>query len=78
MPTDRGMRLYEEVDRIFAGVNQIARAIESIRREEHDRLLIGVMPGLAGSFISRAVVAFLTPSRLISIFADRRNSSPTG
>lgn len=71
VPTERGMRLYEEIDRIFAGVNQIDRAIESIRREEHDRLLVGVMPGLAGPFISRAVVAFLErhPKAYVSISA---------
>ena len=71
VPTERGMRLYEEIDRIFAGVKQVERAVESIRREEHDRLLIGVMPGLAGPFISRAVVGFLKrhPKAYVSINA---------
>jgi DNA-binding transcriptional LysR family regulator len=71
VPTERGMRLYEEIDRIFAGINQVERAVESIRREEHDRLLIGVMPGLAGPFISRAVVGFLKrhPKAYVSINA---------
>src|SRR5690606_38543788 len=69
--TERGMRLYEEIDRIFTGVNQINRAIESIRREEHERLLVGVMPGLAGPFIGRTVVGFLKrhPKAYISISA---------
>lgn len=71
VPTARGMRLYEEIDRIFTGVNQINHAIESIRREEHDRLLVGVMPGLAGPFIGRAVVGFLKrhPRAYVSISA---------
>src|SRR3546814_162603 len=71
VPTERGMRLYEEIDRIFAGVKQVERAVESIRREEHDRLLIGVMPGLAGPFISRAVVGFLKrhPKAYVSVAA---------
>jgi DNA-binding transcriptional LysR family regulator len=52
-------------------MNQLERAVESIRREEHDRLLVGVMPGLAGPFISRAVVAFLKrhPKAYVSISA---------
>jgi len=57
--TRRGMRLYEEVDRIFAGVLQVENAVESIRRDEQSRLLIGVMPALSGTFIQRATSHFL-------------------
>src|SRR5262249_56352035 len=32
-PTRRGMRLYEEVDRIFVGVRQVENAVEAIRRD---------------------------------------------
>ena len=58
-PTEHGMRLYEEVGRIFAGVRQVENAVEAIRREEQGRLSIGVMPALAGSYIQRATTAFL-------------------
>lgn len=58
-PTRRGMRLYEEVDRIFAGVRQVENAIDTIRRDEQGRLLIGVMPALSGSFIQQATSNFL-------------------
>ena len=58
-PTEYGMRLYEQVDRIFAGVHQVENAVEAIRREEQGQLAIGVMPALAGSFIQRATTAFL-------------------
>ena len=33
-PTAQGMRLYEEIDRIFAGVRQVETAIAVIRRED--------------------------------------------
>lgn len=56
--TRRGMRLYEEIDRIFAGVRQIENAVEAIRRDEQSRLLIGVMPALSGSFIQQATSRF--------------------
>jgi DNA-binding transcriptional LysR family regulator len=59
VPTRRGMRLYEEVDRIFAGVRQVENAVETIRRDEQSRLLIGVMPALSGSFIQQATTRFL-------------------
>jgi DNA-binding transcriptional LysR family regulator len=58
-PTACGMRLYEEIDRIFAGVRQVENAVEAIRREEQARLTIGVLPALAGSFIQRAITGIL-------------------
>lgn len=57
--TPQGMRLYEEIDRVFAGVQQIARAVDAIRREERGRLLIGVLPALSGPLIRQAVSGFL-------------------
>jgi DNA-binding transcriptional LysR family regulator len=58
-PTQRGMRLYEEIDRIFAGIQQVENAVDAIRRDEQGRLLIGVMPALSGAFIQQATSAFL-------------------
>lgn len=59
LPTDQAMRLYEEVDRIFAGLRQVEDAVAVIRREGQERLAIGVIPALAGTFIQRATMAFL-------------------
>lgn len=58
--TRRGMRLYEEIDRIFVGIRQVENAVEAIRRDEQSRLLIGVMPALSGSFIQLATTRFLS------------------
>lgn len=58
-PTERGMRLYEEIDRIFAGVQQIENAIDAIRREEQGRLVVGVMPALSGAFVREVSMGFL-------------------
>ena len=46
--TARGMQLYKEIDRIFAGLRQVERSIDLIKREELERLVIGVMPALSG------------------------------
>lgn len=62
-PTECGMRLYKEIDRIFAGVRQVENAAEAIRREEGGKLVIGVMPGLSGSFIQHATTGFLKGRR---------------
>lgn len=59
-PTENGFQLYEEINRIFAGVRQVENAVEAIRRREQGRIAIGVMPGLSGSFIQRATSSFLS------------------
>jgi DNA-binding transcriptional LysR family regulator len=59
IPTGQGIRLHEEIERIFAGVRQIESAVAMIRREDQGRLLVGVLPALAGSFIQRATMSFL-------------------
>ena len=68
-PTVQGRRLYEEVDRIFAGVRQVETAVATIRREDQGRLVIGVLPALAGVFIQKATMNFLkrNPSVYCSI-----------
>jgi len=57
--TEQGMRLYEEVDRIFAGLQQVETAVGEIKREHQGRLLIGTLPALSGVFIRRATMNFL-------------------
>jgi DNA-binding transcriptional LysR family regulator len=62
-PTEHAMRLYDEVQRIFAGVRQVEGVVDTIRREEQGRLSIGVLPALSGSFIQRASMSFLEGHR---------------
>ncbi len=73
VPTAQGLRLYEEIDRIFAGVRQVESAIAVIRREEQGRLVVGVMPALAGAFIQEATMNFLkrNPNVYCSIQSPR-------
>lgn len=73
-PTERGRRLYNEIDRIFSGLEQIQRVIESIRREEQGELLIGVMPGLSGRFICTVVERFLDRNPGVYISLSARSS----
>jgi DNA-binding transcriptional LysR family regulator len=62
-PTEQGMRLHEEVERLFAGVRQVESAADAIRREEQGRLAVGVMTALSGSFLQRATTCFLKDRR---------------
>lgn len=57
--TERGLRLYDEIDRIFSGVQQVENAIDAIRRLDQGRIAIGVLPALSGSFIQQVTMAFL-------------------
>ncbi len=56
--SERGMRLYEEIDRVFAGIRQIETAVDALRREEQG-LQLGVLPALGGAFMRDATAGFL-------------------
>ncbi len=58
-PTSQAMRLYEEVDRIFAGIHQLTRAVDVVKRETRGQLIVGVLPALSGHFIQQATMLFL-------------------
>ena len=73
-PTEQGMQLYAEIDRIFSGVQQIENAIDALKRQAQGRLLIGVMPGLSGGFVQRVVTAFLDAHPGTYCYVEARNS----
>lgn len=72
--TALGMRLYEEVERILGGVNQLARAVEAIRREERGQILIGAMPGLSGPFLTGVLSRFRALHPDVYIEIETRSS----
>ena len=57
--TERGMRLYEEIDRIFTGIDQISQAIETIRQEDRGHLTIGLMPGIPSNIVASTTKKFV-------------------
>lgn len=73
-PTENGMRLYNEIDRIFAGLRQVDNAVEALRREEQGRISIAVLPALAGSFIQRATTGFLKDNANVFCTIQSRSS----
>ena len=52
--TERGLRVYEEIDRILSGVDQVGQAIASVRARERNLLTVGVMPGFPPRILSHA------------------------
>jgi DNA-binding transcriptional LysR family regulator len=73
-PTQLGMRLYDEVDRIFSGVQQVENAIDAIRRDDQGRITIGVMPALSGSFVQQVTTGFLKRHPQAFCFVVSRSS----
>jgi DNA-binding transcriptional LysR family regulator len=73
-PTGYGKRLYEEVDRVFSGLQQIEEAVESIRRDELRHLRIGVLPALSGSFIRRLSMRFMEAHADVRLSIETRGS----
>lgn len=72
--TPHGMRLYQEIDRIFSGLRQIEQAVGSIRRDEQRTLNVGVLPALSGSFIRRTTMNFLTRHPDVRVSIKTRGS----
>lgn len=75
VPTENGIRLYNEIDRIFIGLRQVDNAVDAIHREEQGRISIGVMPALSGSFIQRATSSFLKRRGSVFCSIESRRSS---
>jgi DNA-binding transcriptional LysR family regulator len=73
-PTPHGMRLYEEIDRIFVGLHQLEDAVDSIRRDEQRQLYIGVMPALSGSFVRRVTMDFIKTHPGVHVSIHTRSS----
>lgn len=74
VPNERGVRFYQEIDRIFSGLNQINRAVDSLRREEQGQLVIGCLPGLSGHFICSVIAAFKARHPDVFISLQARSS----
>jgi DNA-binding transcriptional LysR family regulator len=73
-PTSHGMRLYEEIDRVFTGLRQLEQAVESIRRDEQRQLTVGVMPALSGSFVRRVTMNFIKAHPNVHVSIQTRGS----
>lgn len=58
-PTAEGLTLYRDVERVFAGADEIRRAAEEIRTMRRGALSVGAMPALSAGFVQRVAAAFL-------------------
>lgn len=59
VPTAEGLTLYRDVERVYAGVDEIRRAASEIRAMRRGTLTVGAMPALSAGFAQNVACAFL-------------------
>lgn len=72
--TTEGQLLYEEIDRIFSGIEQITRTAEALRSSRSGQLRVGAMPGLSTGFVQFVTIPFLTARPNIRLEVHARSS----
>ena len=72
--TAEGQMLYEEIDRVFAGIEQITRTADAIRSSRSGQLRVGAMPGLSTGFIQSVTIPFLATRPDIHLELHARSS----
>ncbi|MEO0543078.1 MAG: LysR family transcriptional regulator [Pseudomonadota bacterium] len=58
--TEKGMRVYEEVDKVMSGLDQINQSIAMIRNEDRATLTVGITPGFPISLLVNATQEVLS------------------
>lgn len=74
VPTDQAMRLFDEADRMFAGLHQFEFAVEALRYNDRERLTVGVIPGLSRTFAAKVVTAFVANHPNVNVSVEVRVS----
>src|SRR5260221_2226104 len=69
-----GMMLYDEVERVFRGLDDLARFTEEIRILQHGALRIGTMPALSIGFIQDLIARFVEPRPAVRVSIQTRTS----
>jgi DNA-binding transcriptional LysR family regulator len=73
-PTAEGMMLYDEVERVFRGLDSLARFTDEIRTLQHGALRIGTMPALSIGFIQDLVARFVETRPAVRVSVQTRTS----
>ncbi len=73
-PTAEGMMLYDEVERVFRGLDDLARFTEEIRTLQHGALRICAMPALSIGFIQDLVARFVETRPDVRVSIQTRTS----
>ncbi|WP_417720682.1 LysR substrate-binding domain-containing protein [Salipiger sp.] len=73
-PTPEATLLYREVERLYLGLDQIARAAEDIRDHKNIVLRIGTVTSLLRPYLQQAIVEVIGDRRDVPLVIDVENS----
>jgi DNA-binding transcriptional LysR family regulator len=74
LPTPEALMLYDEVERVFAGVDEIARATRDIRELKRGKVALGVPMALACGLVQGVIDRFLRDRPEVSVSLQTRSS----
>lgn len=73
-PTAQGAALYAEVERLFSGMDRVARVADKIRERHFGQLKIAAMSSITSYFMARVVRSFYASHGNVSISIETFNS----
>lgn len=74
VPTAEGQMLYDEVERVFLGVDSIAARAKAIRRLDHGEIRLVTFPSLATRILPPILAGFIAARPGLRIEMSSRNS----
>ena len=74
LPTPEALALMVEIERLFVGINKIARVAEAIRDRNWGRLTIAAFPAMASRFLPKVVAEFCGSRPNVQVTVESRRS----
>jgi DNA-binding transcriptional LysR family regulator len=73
-PTPEGMALYDQIERVYAGMDNLQIFAESLKHHRHGEIIVASMPLIAQRWMPRQVAQFLQEHEDISMSLPVRSS----
>ena len=73
MPTPEATALYDQVDRLYRGLDQLNRFSDGLKHHQHGQITVGAMPLIAQRWLPQIVGTFLdTPRQGVVLAAGQK------
>jgi DNA-binding transcriptional LysR family regulator len=76
VPTSEAETLLSEVDRMFIGVNQVARVATALRDQRWGNLSVAVFPAMAARFLPQIVTDYCCTRPSVRVSIESQRSAP--
>lgn len=74
VPTAEARLLYDEIDRVFSGLNDIRRFAEDVADHRVGRLTVGVLPALSAGYMQALIAEFMDGRPNLRVSMETRTS----